>query len=110
MFKESATRSFVKALVWRTIATLTTTLLVLIFTRRIDIAVTVGGIEAVAKILLYFGHERVWDKLKFGREPVSAVNVPPHSLSSETITLANGGAGRRSASIASHLSEMGTFS
>jgi len=76
--------------VWRTIATLTTTLLVFIFTRRLDIAVTVGGIEGVAKIFLYFWHERVWDKLEFGREPVSAVNTRPDSLSSETITLENG--------------------
>ena len=110
MFEESKARSVVKALSWRTIATLTTTVLVFVFTRRVDLAVTVGAVEAIAKIMLYFVHERVWDKLKFGREPMSAVNVPPHSLSSETITLANGGAGRRSASIASHPSEMGTFS
>ena len=99
MYNESTIRSFVKAISWRTIATLTTTVLVFVFTGRIDIAITVGGIEALVKSVLYFGHERAWNALKFGREPVPTVNAPPHSLASETITLPNGGGGHRSISI-----------
>jgi len=96
MFNESTSRSFVKAISWRTIATLTTTVLVFVFTRRIDIAVAVGGIEALTKIFLYFCHERAWNTLKFGREPVPTVNAPPHSLCNETITLPNDGGEHRS--------------
>lgn len=99
MFNENTIRSLVKAISWRTIATLTTIVLVFVFTRRIDIAVTVGGIEALAKILLYFWHERVWNTLKFGREPVPTVNAPRHSLASETITLPNAGGEHRSIGI-----------
>ena len=71
MFKESLTRSVVKALSWRCIATLTTTLLVFVFTGRFDLAVTVGILEALAKGALYFAHERIWNKLGFGRQVVA---------------------------------------
>ena len=82
MFEESSLRSVVKALSWRIVATLTTALLVFAFTGRLDLAVTVGALEALAKMALYFVHERVWNKLDFGRKPVPAVFV-----SSENQTL-----------------------
>ena len=74
MFKESVTRSFLKAVSWRILATLTTTLLVYVFTGRPDIAVTVGSLEAVAKIFLYFFHERLWNRLDVGRQPIADRN------------------------------------
>ncbi len=70
MFEESAIRSVLKAISWRVIATLTTTLLVYAFTGRTDIAVTVGLLEAVTKIVLYYFHERLWNRLSVGRQPV----------------------------------------
>jgi adenylylsulfate kinase len=82
MFEESAWRSVYKAVSWRILATLTTTLLVYAFTRRTDIAVTIGLLEGVAKMGLYFGHERVWNRLNVGRRPLG------HRL--------NGGAGEPS--------------
>ena len=69
MFEESATRSITKALSWRILATLTTTLLVYAVTGSTDFAVTVGGLEAVAKMALYFIHERAWNRLDIGRKP-----------------------------------------
>lgn len=69
MFEETSTRSVAKALSWRFIATLTTAALVFAFTGRFDLAITVGAFEAVAKMALYFVHERVWNKLEFGRKP-----------------------------------------
>ncbi len=70
MFKETPIRSVAKALSWRVLATLTTGLLVFVFTGSFEIALTVGALEAVAKLLLYFVHERVWDRLGFGRVPL----------------------------------------
>ncbi len=78
MFKESPIRSIVKAISWRIVATVTTTLLVWLFTREIGIAITVGAFEAVAKGVLYFLHERAWNRLAFGRRPVV---VPPRQTS-----------------------------
>ena len=70
MFDESATRSVIKAFSWRILATLTTTLLVYAFTQRTDIAVTVGVLEGGTKMVLYFFHERIWNRLNVGRRPL----------------------------------------
>ena len=45
MFEESKTRSIVKAISWRVLATLITTLLVFTFTGRLDVALTVGRLR-----------------------------------------------------------------
>lgn len=75
-------RSVVKALSWRVVATLTTTGLVFAFTGRFDLAITVGLFEAVAKMALYFMHERVWNKLEFGRKPLEQVLAAPERIAS----------------------------
>ena len=67
MFEESAMRSVVKAISWRVIATLTTTLLVYFITGSTEFAVTVGLLEGAAKIGLYYFHERLWNRLNIGR-------------------------------------------
>lgn len=70
MYKETKIRSVVKTISWRILATLTTVALVYIFVGDTEIAFTVGGIEVFLKMLVYFIHERVWDKLKFGKHEI----------------------------------------
>lgn len=70
MYKETKLRSIVKTISWRFLATLTTVTLVYIFIGDTTIAFTVGGIEVFLKMLVYFIHERVWDKLKFGKHEI----------------------------------------
>ena len=70
MFKETKARSIIKTFSWRVLATLTTATLVFIFTGELTIAITIGSIEVVAKILLYFFHERLWDKVNIGRKEI----------------------------------------
>ncbi len=83
MFEESATRSIIKAVSWRVVATVTTTILVYVFTRRTDIAITVGLLEAAAKMVLYFVHERIWNRLDIGRRPIDNGSRPAdHALAS----------------------------
>ena len=71
MYKESRLRSVLKTISWRFWATVTTMLLVYIFTVKITIAATIGGIEVVLKIFLYFIHERTWDRVRFGKKEIS---------------------------------------
>jgi adenylylsulfate kinase len=71
MFKETRSRSIVKAFSWRALATLTTVVLVYLFTGETAIALSVGGLEVVVKMLVYFFHERVWDRVRFGRREIS---------------------------------------
>ena len=72
MVEETRVRSILKALSWRVLATLTTALLVYLFTRRFDIAITIGILEFVTKMALYFAHERFWNRLRFGRRYAGA--------------------------------------
>ena len=70
MYKETHLRSVLKTISWRFWATLTTVALVLIFVGRLDLALTVGGFEVVLKLVIYFLHERVWDKIKYGKKEI----------------------------------------
>ncbi len=70
MYKEIKSRSVIKTLSWRIIATGTTVILVLIMTGRMDIAFTVGGFEVFLKMLFYFFHERGWDKIRWGKHEI----------------------------------------
>ena len=61
-------RSVVKSFTWRFLATLTTFSLVWIFTGKLHLAFSVGAIEVVAKLFIYYFHERTWNRIKWGRE------------------------------------------
>ena len=68
MYSETSTRSLAKTISWRVIATLTTTTIVWLVTGRLTLAVAVGGIEAASKMVLYYWHERWWDRIRAGRK------------------------------------------
>lgn len=60
-------RHIVKALSYRIIGTLQTTIIGYIFTRSFVIASSMGIVELCIKPVIYFLHERVWYKyIKFG--------------------------------------------
>lgn len=64
---ESPARSILKSISWRVVATITTTLIVYFWTHEWVLAFTVGGVEVVAKFALYYVHERMWQRISFGR-------------------------------------------
>ena len=64
---ETLSRSFLKTLSWRILATLTTAIIVYAFTGKLELAFAVGGIEAAAKMALYFFHERAWARVSYGK-------------------------------------------
>ena len=68
---ESHKRSIVKALSWRLIAVCITTVTAYIFTREVAIAVSVGVADSAAKLLTYYGHERLWERVSFGKRKPS---------------------------------------
>ena len=67
MYSETSTRSVLKTISWRVVATLTTATIVWLVTGRLTLALAIGGIEAVSKMVLYYGHERLWDRIRVGR-------------------------------------------
>ncbi|MGC6396798.1 MAG: DUF2061 domain-containing protein [Ilumatobacteraceae bacterium] len=54
--------SILKTLTWRFVATTTTFLIAWVVTGDLKAGATVGGIEAVSKMVLYYVHERVWER------------------------------------------------
>jgi len=60
-------RHIAKTVSWRIIGTLDTMLLSSIITGSWTLGLTIGGVEVLTKMLLYFLHERAWYKFsKFG--------------------------------------------
>ena len=60
-------KSVVKSISWRVIATFITIILVYIFTRKITIALSIGFLEFSTKLLFFYLHERIWNKIKWGK-------------------------------------------
>jgi len=75
MYKETNKRSLVKGISWRVVATTTTIAIVYLFFNRLDLAIAAGLIETVLKIGLYWLHERVWFKVKWGRKRIEPFNL-----------------------------------
>lgn len=70
MFADTPTRSRYKAISWRVLATVSTALLVYALTRRADLALTVGALDAAIKIGLSVLHGRAWRLVKAGRQEI----------------------------------------
>lgn len=66
--KEKITRSILKTLSWRIIGTLDTVLITFLIVGELSTAISVGGVELITKMVLYFLHERAWNTIKWGNE------------------------------------------
>lgn len=75
MYKETNKRSIVKGISWRLLATGTTIVIVYIFFKRLDLAIAAGLIETILKVGLYWAHERLWFKVRWGRERIEPFNL-----------------------------------
>jgi len=63
-------RHVAKTISWRIIGTIDTFLLSWFITGSWKIGLSIGGVEIITKMILYFFHERVWYRFsKFGINP-----------------------------------------
>lgn len=58
--------SVVKTISWRTVGTLDTIIVSYFVTGNLVMAASIGSIEVITKMILYYFHERAWNRLKFG--------------------------------------------
>jgi adenylylsulfate kinase len=75
MYRETNTRSVVKGISWRVVATTTTIIIVYVFFGRLDLAIAAGLIETVLKVALYWGHEKIWQKIHWGKKKIDPFNL-----------------------------------
>lgn len=64
---EKPLRSVVKALSWRVIGTLDTLIVSYLLTGEIVLAASIASVDFLTKLVLYFFHERIWNKVKWGK-------------------------------------------
>lgn len=64
---ERPIRSIVKSISWRVIGTLDTILISWLVTGALTVAFSIGAIELITKMVLYFFHERLWNAIKWGK-------------------------------------------
>ena len=64
---ENVKRSLLKTISWRIIGTLDTILISWIITGTLTLAFSIGFVELVTKMVLYYFHERAWNKINWGR-------------------------------------------
>ena len=65
---ETAIRSLVKAYSYRVCGTLTTIVISFAITGKIVVSLAIGATEMVIKPFVYWCHERVWSRVRWGRK------------------------------------------
>jgi uncharacterized membrane protein len=66
--KVTKLRSVLKAISWRIVGTLDTMALGWIITGNPVMGLKIGALELFTKFILYYFHERIWLRFKFGTE------------------------------------------
>ena len=65
----SKIRSLLKALTWRIFASIDTFLISWLITGKLSWAGSIAVLEIITKTFLFYFHERVWNRVSYGRYP-----------------------------------------
>ena len=60
-------RSLIKGVSWRITGSIDTLIISFFITGKLKLALGIMSVEFFTKVALYYCHERVWEKLSFGR-------------------------------------------
>ncbi len=63
---ETHTRSIVKGVTWRFVASVTTMIVVFVVTGDLSLVLSVGLVDISLKVLFYYLHERFWGRVHWG--------------------------------------------
>jgi len=67
MITESRKRSLFKTISWRVLASIDTFLISWLISGKISIGISIATLEVITKLIIYYFHERAWDKIKWGK-------------------------------------------
>ena len=67
MSEDSQKRTVAKTMTWRVTASLTTFFIAWLLTGDLLVGASIGSIEALAKIFLYYFHERIWNSINWAK-------------------------------------------
>ncbi len=68
--KDKRYRSIIKTISWRVTGTIDTFLVSWLVTGRIGLAASISMVGVFTKLLLYYLHERLWNRIKIGQEKI----------------------------------------
>ena len=68
MIEEQKKRSILKTLTWRITASLDTFVIAWIITGNLKMGTSIAGIEVIPKMFFYYFHERIWNKINWGKK------------------------------------------
>jgi len=90
---ERVHRSILKSISWRITGTFDTIVISYLITHRVRLALSIGLVELFTKCFLYLVHERVWNRVRFGRvnESLSESTRPTCSRPDLDPALSEGG-------------------
>jgi uncharacterized membrane protein len=72
---ESRRRSIAKALSWRILASIITALVALALTGKLEFAIQIGLLDTTVKLAIYYLHERLWQRVRYGKMPAPDYEV-----------------------------------
>lgn len=55
-------KAILKTISWRIIGTIDTFVVSWILTGNLSLGLAIGGVEVISKLILYYFHERIWEK------------------------------------------------
>ncbi len=64
---ETHARSIIKAISYRLLGSTVTFVVVLVMTRKLELAAGIGVLDTVLKIGAFYFHERLWHRISFGK-------------------------------------------
>ncbi len=64
---ETHARSIAKAVSYRIVGSAVTFGVAFVITHKVDLAVGIGVVDTVMKIGAFYFHERLWNRLQFGK-------------------------------------------
>ncbi|MGI8991795.1 MAG: DUF2061 domain-containing protein [Bryobacteraceae bacterium] len=64
---ETQSRSLAKAISYRVLGSTSTALIVYLFSGNLTWSIGAGALDSIVKVALYFLHERLWERIDFGR-------------------------------------------
>lgn len=74
--REKHARAVIKAVTYRGLGTLVTISVVYAFTGQLALSVGVGAVEVLSKMLFYYIHERLWERIPWGKAKHPLSDLP----------------------------------
>lgn len=72
---EHPKRSLLKSLSWRIFSFLLTVIIIYLYTKNIKQSIGVGAGIDIVKMVLYYVHERLWNRVSYGRKKLGDYQI-----------------------------------